>query len=166
MGVRQFFGVPSGPTRGIKARSPPFEALAEKPGFWQPRCTSMVATLAHHKCPFPCASGKCTGIKDPSTLQSKIRVPGSNPAGLGFLPPFAENIEKLCVFVEVLFAETLLFCGKYWGAKGKCKEVQGNEGRKWEVDMTGKQGEMKGKQSGTERDMKGTKMKTRGAQGE
>ena len=24
----------------------------------------------------------------------------------------------------------VLFCGKYWGAKGKCKEVQGNEGRK------------------------------------
>ena len=46
---------------------------------------------------------------------------------------------------------------------GKCKEVQGNEGK---IDMTGKQGEMKGKQRGTERDMKGTEMKTRGLQGE
>ena len=47
--------------------------------------------------------------------------------GLGFLPPFAENL-------DILFAKTwenrVCFCGKILGAKGKCKEVQGNEGRK------------------------------------
>ena len=44
--------------------------------------------------------------------------------------------------------------------------MQGNEGRKYEVDMAGKKGEMKGEQRETERDMKGTEMKTRGAQGD
>ena len=53
-------------------------------------------------------------------------------AGLGFLPPVAENLEKLCVFGRPI-AKTLrkrVFGGAYWGAKGERKEVQGNEGRK------------------------------------
>ena len=61
----------------------------------------------------------------------KTVVPGSIPpagffAGLGFLHPFAENLEN-SMFLDVLFAKTLeknrVCCGKYWGAKGKCKDT-------------------------------------------
>ena len=67
----------------------------------------------------------------------ETRVSGSVPpagsfAGLGLLPPFAENLKKLCVVVRPLCenAGKPSFCGKYWGAEGKRKEVQGNERRK------------------------------------
>ena len=56
-------------------------------------------------------------------------------AGLGVLPPFVENLDKLCG-VSHPFCEnagkTVFLTGKYWAAKGKSKEkeVQGNEGRK------------------------------------
>ena len=67
-------------------------------------------------------------------------------AGLRFLPPFAENLEKLCVSGRPTCenAGNRVFCSKYWGAKGKCKEVQGNEERN---ENKGSAGGMKGKQS-------------------
>ena len=63
------------------------------------------------------------------------------------------------------------FADKYWREKGKCargEEIKGNARtcRGQEIDMTGKQGGMKGKQRENERDMKGKDMKTGGVRGE
>ena len=63
------------------------------------------------------------------------------------LHPFAENIGKR------------VFFGKIPGSEGECREVQGNE---QEVEMTGKQGELKGKRRGTEREMRGKRLRTSG----
>ena len=91
--------------------------------------------------------------------RSQARTPCQLFAGSGCLPPFAENLEKLFVVTW----ENGVFGGKYRAAKGTCKEVQGSRGEEikgpartcsgQEVDMTGKQGELKGKRRGTERDM-------------
>ena len=58
---------------------------------------------------------------------SQARFPLPALCWFGFLPPFAENLEKLCVFERPNCenaGKPVFFCWKYWGAEGKCKEAQ------------------------------------------